>query len=211
MSRTGGEQTKERILKVAENLFAERGFNGTSVDMIAKQTGVNKALIYYHFKDKNDIIISLFRSIIDELYDYRERSADPAEEAGDPLNKIREEVEFCVKRKKILSVLLMESLKSHDRNHYLFQCAEIVINYELKAFLGTKNCLRNKPSPEKQQLLVHEFFTGFIPIITFVVLRDKWSDYFNCDDQKLMDYFLDAFEKSHLASCYGPKQGLGRV
>ena len=85
-----------------------------------------------------------------------------------------------------------------------------MINHELKAFLGTKNGLRDKLSPEKQQFLVHEFFTGFIPIIIFVVLQDKWSDYFKCDDKKLMEYFLDAFEKSHLASCYAFNQEQGK-
>ena len=48
-----GEQTKQKILNVAGELFAENGFDGTSVDSIANAAGVNKALIYYHFKDKN--------------------------------------------------------------------------------------------------------------------------------------------------------------
>ena len=206
MPRTGGEKTKKKILKVAEDLFAERGFNGTSVDLIAKQTGVNKALIYYHFKDKNDIILSLFSSIIDELYDYGGGSSHEAvstKQKGDQLAKIRDEVEFCLKRKKILSVLLMESLKSHDRNHFLFQCAEIVINHEVNGNLKES---RGRLSTKKQKLLVHEFFTGFIPITMFVVLQDKWSDYFKCNNNNLMNDFLDAFEKSHLASCYAPEQ-----
>ena len=91
MPRTGGEKTKERILQVAEELFAERGFNGTSVDMIAKSAEVNKALIYYYFKDKNDIVVSLFRNIIDEFDEYRGRSVatvDSEKQEGDILEKI---------------------------------------------------------------------------------------------------------------------------
>ena len=62
MSRTGGDLTKKRILTIAERLFSEKGFDATSVDSIARKAKVNKALIYYHFKDKNDIISSLFAS-----------------------------------------------------------------------------------------------------------------------------------------------------
>lgn len=54
--------------------------------------------------------------------------------------------------------------------------------------------------PEKQRFLVHEFFTGFIPIVAFVALQDKWSEYFKCDSDKVLEYFMDSFEKSHLAS-----------
>ena len=50
MSRTGGEKTKKKILLIAERLFAQNGYDGTSVQDIAREAEVNKALIYYHFK-----------------------------------------------------------------------------------------------------------------------------------------------------------------
>jgi len=67
MARTGGDKTKARILAVAERLFAQRGFDATSVDSIARAARVNKALIYYHFRDKNELMSSLFAHIVDEL------------------------------------------------------------------------------------------------------------------------------------------------
>lgn len=47
--------TRERILDVAKTCFARYGFNGTSVDRIARQAGVSKGALYWHFPGKFEI------------------------------------------------------------------------------------------------------------------------------------------------------------
>jgi len=54
------EDVRKRILLAAEKLFAERGFEGTSVQKITETAGVNKAMIYYYFHDK----LSLYRELL---------------------------------------------------------------------------------------------------------------------------------------------------
>ncbi|MBL1068917.1 TetR/AcrR family transcriptional regulator [Streptomyces sp. 7-21] len=51
--------TRERIQEVALDLFAEQGYEKTSLREIAERLGVTKAALYYHFKTKEDIVISL--------------------------------------------------------------------------------------------------------------------------------------------------------
>ncbi len=202
MPKMDGEKTKKKILQVAEGLFSEKGFNGASISMIAKAAGVNKALIYYHFRDKNDLIVSLFRSIVQELADYVDHSfssVDPQDQEIDIIEKIKGEIQFLEKRKGILSVLLMESLKTRDKNNFLFKCSEIVINHEFEGFMKKMKAQKKARFPEKQQYLVYEFFTGVLPLVAFVALKDKWCEYFKCDEDKLLEYFLDSFEKSHIA------------
>ena len=46
------QRTREAILSAAETIFAERGFEGTSVDAIASQAGYNKSLLFQYFGDK---------------------------------------------------------------------------------------------------------------------------------------------------------------
>lgn len=53
--------TKKRILEVARRLFAENGFDGTSVREIAKQSDVNLAAINYHFKSKENLFWAIMR------------------------------------------------------------------------------------------------------------------------------------------------------
>jgi AcrR family transcriptional regulator len=50
--------TRVRIQQVALELFAEQGYEGTSLREIAERLGVTKAALYYHFKSKEDIVRS---------------------------------------------------------------------------------------------------------------------------------------------------------
>lgn len=62
--------TRQRIQDVALELFAEQGYEKTSLREIAEKLDVTKAALYYHFKTKEDIVISLFQDgtqPIDEL------------------------------------------------------------------------------------------------------------------------------------------------
>lgn len=52
---------KVRILEVAEKLFAEKGFSGTSVREIAKASEVNVAMISYYFESKEKLLEAIFR------------------------------------------------------------------------------------------------------------------------------------------------------
>ena len=53
-----GDDTRQRILDVAAELFVEQGYDGTSLREIAERLGVTKAALYYHFKSKEDIVHS---------------------------------------------------------------------------------------------------------------------------------------------------------
>lgn len=67
--------TRQRIQDVALELFAEQGYEKTSLREIAERLEVTKAALYYHFKTKEDIVISLFRDLtrpIDELITWAE-------------------------------------------------------------------------------------------------------------------------------------------
>ena len=49
-----------QILEVAEDLFANKGFDGTSIRDIATEAGVNVAMISYYFKSKENLMQSIF-------------------------------------------------------------------------------------------------------------------------------------------------------
>ncbi|MDF4254176.1 MULTISPECIES: TetR/AcrR family transcriptional regulator [unclassified Streptomyces] len=56
--------TRQRIQDIALELFAERGYEKTSLREIAEQLGVTKAALYYHFKTKEDLVTSLFEDLV---------------------------------------------------------------------------------------------------------------------------------------------------
>lgn len=57
-----GPPTRERILAAAIEEFAAKGFDGAKVDRIADDAGVNKAMLYYHFKGKGALFIEILRT-----------------------------------------------------------------------------------------------------------------------------------------------------
>ena len=59
--------TRARIQQVALELFAEQGYDKTSLREIAERLDVTKAALYYHFKSKEDIVRSLVEDYIGQI------------------------------------------------------------------------------------------------------------------------------------------------
>jgi TetR/AcrR family acrAB operon transcriptional repressor len=57
------EQTIIKIIVVATELFAQNGYHGTAISDISDATGLTKGALYYHFKDKEQILIRVAESI----------------------------------------------------------------------------------------------------------------------------------------------------
>ncbi|HEU0184316.1 MAG TPA: TetR/AcrR family transcriptional regulator [Blastocatellia bacterium] len=59
MARPLSARAHEQVLDVALRLFAERGIDGASMDAIAESSGVSKATIYNHWKDKDALCLEV--------------------------------------------------------------------------------------------------------------------------------------------------------
>jgi len=82
--------TRERIQSVALELFAEQGYETTSLREIAERLGVTKAALYYHFKSKEDIVGSLVEDYfgqIDALIEWGRSQPGTAESRGTVLSR----------------------------------------------------------------------------------------------------------------------------
>src|SRR5512142_1005488 len=55
------EGAREAILNAAEEVFAEHGFDGARIDMIAQVSGYNKSLIFQYFDDKLGLYSAVIR------------------------------------------------------------------------------------------------------------------------------------------------------
>ncbi|MEJ5230366.1 MAG: TetR/AcrR family transcriptional regulator [Pseudothermotoga sp.] len=63
--RSDGKKTHENLLKSAMQLFAEYGYYGVSIPMIARQAGVKNATFYQYFSDKE----AVYQKILDDSFD----------------------------------------------------------------------------------------------------------------------------------------------
>jgi AcrR family transcriptional regulator len=71
--RRPGAETRTEILRVALRLFTEKGFEGTSTRDISSALGLTKSSLYYHFQNKEAIVLGLMeerRSELDSLVEW---------------------------------------------------------------------------------------------------------------------------------------------
>lgn len=76
----------DKILKAAIKVFAKNGFHNSKISQIAKEAGVADGTIYLYFKNKDDILISLFEEKLDDIISDLEEEIEKQE---DPRNKFR--------------------------------------------------------------------------------------------------------------------------
>jgi AcrR family transcriptional regulator len=59
------EQTRNRLLDAAEQVFIDRGFHGTSVDEVAESAGYSKGAVYSNFEDKDELFLAVLERRVD--------------------------------------------------------------------------------------------------------------------------------------------------
>lgn len=74
---------QEEILIAASKLIAERGFRAVTVDDISAEMGFTKSIVYYHMKNKNEILWKIFEKIDDT---YAQTLASIVTPDGDPIH-----------------------------------------------------------------------------------------------------------------------------
>jgi TetR/AcrR family transcriptional regulator, transcriptional repressor for nem operon len=82
-----GEQTRERIMDIAQDAVLHKGFASTSIDEIIAEAGITKSGFFYHFRDKNDLAKALLHRYTENewrVFDQLFKQADELSE--DPLH-----------------------------------------------------------------------------------------------------------------------------
>lgn len=85
------QNIEKRILWVAERLFLEKGFSGTSTTEIAKTVGCNQALIHYYFRTKEKLFWDVFAPKVEQVVEYLDA---PLDESIDFIERIRNVIDF---------------------------------------------------------------------------------------------------------------------
>lgn len=111
-----GQKSRRELMAIAIDCFARFGFQGSSVDRIARMAGVTKGAIYYHFRDKEDLLAAAVADRIAEFESRVQRSCDGA----DPLAALRRIAEVCVKHAesndhpRFIITLMVEAIETNE-------------------------------------------------------------------------------------------------
>ncbi|MBI5129059.1 MAG: TetR/AcrR family transcriptional regulator [Rhodopseudomonas palustris] len=79
------DQKRLGILSRSAKLFAEHGYTGTSITMIAEACGVSKALMYHYYRSKDSVLFDLLADHLQHLVGVVEAAAQSDGDAGDRL------------------------------------------------------------------------------------------------------------------------------
>ena len=79
-ARMTGKERREQLIRIGRTLFAERGFEGTTVEEIAAKAGVSKPVVYEHFGGKE----GLYAVVVDREMRYLQDRFETALQGGSP-------------------------------------------------------------------------------------------------------------------------------
>jgi AcrR family transcriptional regulator len=83
--RQAAGETREVLLRAATEVFVETGFSGARVDEIARRARANKAMIYYHFRNKR----GLYDAVLADLLGPLQALVESATTQADPVARLR--------------------------------------------------------------------------------------------------------------------------
>lgn len=203
MSKRDAVETKAKILSVAEEIFSNVGFDGARVDDIAKEAGVNKALIYYYFKSKDEILETLFTNLVDEAKEMIIRSIGdiPVVNCDDNYKKLFDTyIHFVTEKRKIIKVAIAESAKNQTKISVVMELGNLIINAEIDSIRKDYEKKGLRFPEDRQEVLIMEFFTGFIPFISYALYKDQWENHYNISEEELQNKFYQVFQRTHLSA-----------
>lgn len=105
-------------MAIAIDCFARYGYQGTSIDRIASTAGVTKGALYYHFRDKEEL---LFEAVQDRIAEFEERIIGSVSPETDPAGALAEIARICVhiatknNLRRFILTLMVEALDTNPQ------------------------------------------------------------------------------------------------
>lgn len=190
--------TKERILLAALDLFSERGYDDTSIDLIGSAAGIKGPSIYSHYKGKEDILDNII-SMMEEKYDATWGNMSNVGKIPDSVEELKalcmQKLEFTINDPQIKKTRIFcvkeqfrnEKLAALTTKHQLTGMCELYA-YILDEMIK-KGLIKKDDSSKLAQTLV-------LPICLFVSTIDREPKRHDEMWEKIVDW-LDYFIKEN--------------
>lgn len=188
--RSSSQKTRMKILRVSEKTFAEKGFEAARVDVIAKKADVNKALIYYYFDSKENLLQEVInhnaaeiRKGIEKLYQNLGKEKTVSE------HFFQSVIEQLSKRKNILKILMYEVLSPGKNSPLIFKILDMTVNKHLEMLEEA-----GMPIKSAEAFKLKHFFYNMMPAISFILLGDKYAKNYEMDPKDAFETFISVFK-----------------
>lgn len=195
MKDNNSKNSKEKILKAAEDIFAQQGFDGARVDEIAKKAGVNKALIYYYFDSKEGVLDELFKINIKEALEMKnEMLSNISKVSIEEFCKVFDySFEYAKNKDKFLKILITEALKKGEQDGSIYDLFYPAFE-EIKPKLEKINIKIDDPI----DMVLSNFFLGLLPVSMYIALADKVARHYGYEREQLDEKFSKIFKEFYI-------------
>ena len=115
-SRDGREPSRKPLLRAAVDCFARLGYQGTTIDRIARDAGVTKGAVYYHFRDKEQL---LFDAVKDHVGEFERQVLAEVTPELDAMAALRRVFDVCFfhatvsNHRRFIITLMVEALDTN--------------------------------------------------------------------------------------------------
>lgn len=131
-----GEQTRQRIIEAAAQLFVRRGFYGTSIADLAQATGLTKGALYHHFENKDALFFAVIEMVRDTWNDAVARDVLQVKNALDRLAILFDSHARLISENEILCLVLSGLEMEMEGVNSAFMTALQEIYDELTQFIA---------------------------------------------------------------------------
>ena len=219
--------SKAKIISASIQLFSQKGYDATRVSEIAEAAGVAKALIYYYFRSKKEILDYLVQNLMNDaasitldfinvqlnqmltekkiaIENGKLHFADEQaiQEFMTNINSYHQRiVDFVLTNRQVLRILLTEALKDSKHRQQLFQLTKLTPLVDKNLIL--KKALENFPQAENAALFKLFFFQ--IPLLGFAAFFDDYKSFSQQSEKELRASFLRALQVITISLITGSK------
>ena len=119
-------KTKRKIFETSMKLFAEKGYDATSIEEITATVGVAKGTLYYHFSSKEEIFGFLIEEGVKLLKNSIEIKTEKLENSIDKIKAIvLIQIKIVAKYENIITIILSQFWGTEQRNK---KCQKNIVN-----------------------------------------------------------------------------------
>ena len=192
-NRMTAEDRRGQILRGAMELFAEKGFRGTTTREIARHLGISEALMFKYFPSKE----ALYRAIIQKRTDGTEEMFFPKEaiQAKDDRQVFRAIASNLIARNTedptFMRLILYSALEGHDLSRIFFETHVMGKTRLLSDYIRQR--VKEKAFKPVPPLLAARAFMGMI--IHYVQFREIYGmkSFMKFSQEKAVRTFVDTF------------------
>ena len=195
-----GQNTKEKILKVATTLFSRLGFKGTSVRKIASEVGIRESALYNHFKNKDEIFLEVAKGIFSSPFTIVDEDIKELSLRGKPfLQKFAMQYKMLTFDKsnenmfRLLMIELMQNKTLREQFNSEFHDKNIKLLSE-GFFVMMQNSLIRSSDP---MMMAYEFISTLFYIrlqVTILRFDSNSTSHLSTQFEKHVDFFWESIK-----------------